>query len=168
MESNPLPAALVERRDKLTVQLAELDARIAARQRTIEAAEKRGEEAPANVYADLSAALHQSASTVGFIKDLERPSMVLLYEREEREKAGAFKPKEKGEGHVEVALEGPKGLEKKSREEIIWTLRKSRWTWQQIADWLMANGIKRPQGGDEWHTSAVYAIHKKGFSPSNA
>jgi hypothetical protein len=163
-EERPVPAELQKRRDSLTERLALLDGQIAVLQR------KQDESDEEAAYSELlGSLLRQSADTVDHLHDSYRETVVLLYEQQERDKAeGGFDRKPR-EGQIVVALDAPAGLETKSIEEMLYVLRtKQSWTWQQIVDWLVSKGVKRPKGGSDWHTSAAYAIHKKGFSPTRA
>jgi hypothetical protein len=106
--------------------------------------------------------LQAAARQSDLLRDLERPSMVLMYENEERA-AVQRSIRETPEGHVVVVPDAPAGLESKSREEIIHVLRsKQKCTWQQIVDFLVSNGVPTAKGG-KWTTSGVYQMHKKGF-----
>lgn len=145
------------------------EAMLNTRLKRYEEFEAAGEEIPTDLVLEVSGLLHATARTRDFLKDLERESVVLLHEQIDREASAGFGPRKAREGDLPTeALIAPAGLEEKSIEEIIATLRnKHKWTWQQIVDWLVAKGIKRPKAGDtKWHTSGVYAIHKRGFKAS--
>lgn len=164
-----MPAGWVARKAQLEERLAKQDARIAARIKLRDEIEARGEDAPAHLSEEIGALLKSSADTVEHMKDLDRESVILAFEQEDREKATAFKPREKREGDLAVALDAPAGLESKELEEIVFVLRtKQKWTWQNIVDWLVAKGVTKKRGGSNWHTSDVYAIHKKGFKSTAA
>lgn len=166
--SETRPAAWLERKERLEARLAQQELHIARLQRL------QDESDDPTAYSEaLGRELKASAETVDHLRDLERETVILFFEREERERAGSFgryEPKDAGVSKaLQAELTAPAGLEDKTLEEIIYVLRtKQKWTWQQIADWLVAHSIKRPKGGSEWHTSAVYAIHKKGFNPRAA
>jgi hypothetical protein len=161
------PATLVERREQLRDRVAKLDGRIAGRIKLRDEIEERGDEPPFELSEEIGNLLKASADAVEYLNDTFRESTVLLYEQQERDRAGAFKT---AEGRVaDVRSDAPAGLEGKELEEIIFVLRtKHKWTWQAIVDWLVAKGVTKKRGGSNWHTSDVYAIHKKGFKQAAA
>jgi hypothetical protein len=162
-----IPETLLKRRGELQQRLDLLDAKIASIER------KQAEADDPCEYSELlGSLLLQSADVITHLRDVERPTMVLFFEREEREKAQSF-----GRGASAATKAGvpvvigdaPAGLEEKSLEEIVYVLRnKQKWTWQSIVDWLVSKGVTKKRGGTNWKTSDVYAIHKKGFKAGDA
>jgi hypothetical protein len=157
------PAPLIARREALHERMSGLNSALNnITRRRDKAAADGDEDAEFALTLQIAEVLTRQASTTEFLHDLERETIIEFYAREERE-AKRRPESEAREGDVVVVRDAPAGLDGKSAHEIIHELRNVRnWTYQQVVDYLHANGVKKKRGGEHWNTSDVYAIAQRG------
>jgi hypothetical protein len=161
-----MSSLLDERRESLRDRMSSLNSALTNKMLKRDRAEADGDDATAQeLTLEIARILHMQASTSEHVADLSRETMVLFFEREEREARTRRSGERPAEGRIELPEEAvPDALRSASAtvDEIVTELRlKRNWSYQRVVDFLVVSGKTKKNGKANWHTSDVYAICKR-------